>query len=149
MEIVTEFQGKFSYNAWANREAWKSIQGPGPSLRWLGHIIGVEWLWLARLKDGTPDIPVWPEWSVEECREGMVHLPRAWQEYLFGAPPGGMAETVSYVDVQGKSWTNRVEDVLAQALLHSAYHRGQIAADVRASGRDPALTDYMHFLRQS
>ena len=149
MEIVTEFQGKFSYNAWANRKALKSIHGPGPSLRWMGHIIGVEWLWLARLKDEGPEIPVWPEWTAAECRERMIHRPRAWQEYLFGVPPGGMSETVSYVDVQGKPWTNRIDDALTQVLLHSAYHRGQIAADIRAAGKTPAPTDHMHFLRQS
>ena len=29
-------------------------------------------------------------------------------------------------------------------IMHSAYHRGQIAADVRAAGLTPAYTDFIH-----
>ena len=33
-------------------------------------------------------------------------------------------------------------------LMHSAYHRGQIAADMRAAGLTPAYTDFIHSVRQ-
>jgi uncharacterized damage-inducible protein DinB len=29
-------------------------------------------------------------------------------------------------------------------LLHSAHHRGQIAFELRASGQEPAYTDFIH-----
>jgi len=32
--------------------------------------------------------------------------------------------------------------------IHSAYHRGQIASDVRSAGQEPAYTDYIHAVRQ-
>jgi uncharacterized damage-inducible protein DinB len=32
-------------------------------------------------------------------------------------------------------------------VIHSAYHRGQIAADVRAAGHEPAYTDFIHATR--
>jgi uncharacterized damage-inducible protein DinB len=32
--------------------------------------------------------------------------------------------------------------------MHSSYHRGQIAADMRAAGVTPAFTDFIHAVRQ-
>jgi uncharacterized damage-inducible protein DinB len=32
--------------------------------------------------------------------------------------------------------------------MHSAYHRGQIASQMRASGKTPAYTDFIHGVRQ-
>jgi uncharacterized damage-inducible protein DinB len=41
-----------------------------------------------------------------------------------------------------------VEDILTHVLLHSAYHRGQIASQTRAAGGTPAYTDFIHAVRQ-
>ncbi|MGH9479278.1 MAG: DinB family protein [Terriglobales bacterium] len=39
-------------------------------------------------------------------------------------------------------------DILMHVALHSGYHRGQIAADMRSGGLEPAYTDYIHWRRQ-
>jgi uncharacterized damage-inducible protein DinB len=41
-----------------------------------------------------------------------------------------------------------VEEILTHLVIHSAYHRGQIASDLRAAGQEPAYTDYIHAVRQ-
>jgi uncharacterized damage-inducible protein DinB len=33
-------------------------------------------------------------------------------------------------------------------LFHSAYHRGQIASQMRAAGFTPAYTDFIHAVRE-
>ena len=33
-------------------------------------------------------------------------------------------------------------------LMHSAYHRGQIALEMRAAGMEPAYTDFIQAVRQ-
>jgi uncharacterized damage-inducible protein DinB len=55
---------------------------------------------------------------------------------------------VTYKNTKGEPWTNSVEDILTHVIMHSAYHRGQIAADMRASGHTPAYTDFIHAVRQ-
>ena len=40
-----------------------------------------------------------------------------------------------------------MEDVLLHVVMHSVYHRGQAAADVRANGGTPAYTDFIHAVR--
>jgi uncharacterized damage-inducible protein DinB len=37
---------------------------------------------------------------------------------------------------------------LTHVLLHSAYHRGQIASQMRGNGQTPAYTDFIHAVRQ-
>jgi len=33
-------------------------------------------------------------------------------------------------------------------LMHSAYHRGQVALEMRSAGLQPAYTDFIHGVRQ-
>jgi uncharacterized damage-inducible protein DinB len=38
---------------------------------------------------------------------------------------------------------------LEHVIMHSVYHRGQIATDVRAAGFSPAYTDFIHVIRHN
>ncbi|HET9465542.1 MAG TPA: hypothetical protein VFO71_08435, partial [Gemmatimonadales bacterium] len=69
------------YDLWANQEALESLKKSTPpprSLLWMAHIIGAEYLWLARLRRSSPDIAVWPELSLEDCGERLAELSRRW-----------------------------------------------------------------------
>ena len=72
----------------------------------------------------------------------------AWSEYLSKLAPGELSKTIEYRNSKGEPWTSRVEDVLTHVIMHSAYHRGQIAMEMRASGKEPAYTDFIHAVRQ-
>ena len=62
--------------------------------------------------------------------------------------PEKLAEAVSYKNSKGEVWSNSVQDILMHVVIHSAYHRGQIAADMRSAGHVPAYTDFIHGVRQ-
>jgi uncharacterized damage-inducible protein DinB len=136
------------YDLWANRETLQSLrQGapPARSLRWMAHIIGAEFLWLDRI-DGRPaSLPVWPTLSLDQCAERLEQLssllPKA-------ARSGQLTRAVQYTNSKGEPWTSSVEEILTHVAVHSAYHRGQIASDVRGAGQEPAYTDYIHAVRQ-
>ncbi len=72
----------------------------------------------------------------------------AWREFLDRMPPDGFADKVEYRNSKGEPWLSRVEDVLTHVLMHSAYHRGQVALEMRASGLEPAYTDFIHAVRK-
>ena len=139
------------YDIWANGETLDSIrQGPPParSLKWMGHIVGAEYLWLARLRQEPPPLPVWPDLPVEQCAARLGELSGMWHDYLADAGSGRVAERVTYINSKGEEWTSVVEDILTHVTIHSAYHRGQIASDLRAAGQIPAYTDFIHAVRQ-
>jgi uncharacterized damage-inducible protein DinB len=139
------------YDIWANGATLDSLrQGPPParSLKWMGHIVGAEHLWLARLRQEPAPLPVWPDLPVEQCAARLGELSGMWHEYLADAGSGRVAERVTYTNSQGEEWTSAVEDILTHVTIHSAYHRGQIASDLRAAGQIPAYTDFIHAVRQ-
>lgn len=137
------------YDVWANRETLRSLSpnAPARSLRWMAHIVGAEYLWMARLRRRHETLLVWPELDAEACGHRLEELSRMWPEYLDDAPDG-FTETIPYTNSKGEAWANTVEEILTHVVVHSAYHRGQIASDVRASGGVPAYTDYIHAVRQ-
>jgi uncharacterized damage-inducible protein DinB len=113
----------------------------------MAHIVGAEYLWMARLRRQGEVLPVWPELGVEACGEHLDDLSRLWPEYL-DQTDESLTDAVRYTNSKGETWTNTVEEILTHVVIHSAYHRGQIASDVRASGGVPAYTDYIHAVRQ-
>ncbi len=138
-----------AYDVWANRETLHSLKQSAPprSLRWLAHIVGAEYLWMARLRRRHETLSVWPELDVEACGERLEELSQLWPEYLDDTHDS-FTQEVPYTNSKGEAWTNTVEQILTHVVIHSAYHRGQIASDVRASGGVPAYTDYIHAVRR-
>lgn len=59
-----------------------------------------------------------------------------------------LAQTISYRNSKGEAFANLIVDVLTHVILHSAYHRGQIASHMRDTGQTPAYTDFIHGVRQ-
>jgi uncharacterized damage-inducible protein DinB len=139
------------YDLWANTETLKSLGQaipPPRSLKWMGHIIGAECLWLARLEGQTSELPVWPDLSLKDCGKRLGEVSHQLLDGLVRASSERLTEPISYTNSKGESWTSTVEEILTHLVIHSAYHRGQIAADVRGAGQTPAYTDYIHAVRQ-
>jgi len=72
-----------------------------------------------------------------------------WSDYLRQMDEAGIDQKVPYKNSKGESFDSRVEDVLTHVAMHGTYHRGQIAADLRAAGAAPPYTDFIHAVRQS
>lgn len=152
MELLEYLRRQFAYDAWANREVLAGLSASAhPTTRpvqLLGHILSAQRLWLERIRKQPQSLPVWPEVSFEQCEAQIAELAGLWSDFFAQLPPAGLLDEVTYKNSKGEGWTSTVEDILTHALLHSAYHRGQIASQVRASGEQPAYTDFIHAVRQ-
>jgi uncharacterized damage-inducible protein DinB len=146
-----DFRRLFEYDAWANREALLSLTDAGSpppaALKRMAHIIAAEVLWLARVEHRPSPLAVWPELQLSQCATWLGDVEPAWHRYLAGLTPARLAARVEYVNSKGEPFSSTVEDILTHVVIHSAYHRGQIAADVRAAGHQPAYTDFIHAVR--
>jgi uncharacterized damage-inducible protein DinB len=146
----------FAYDAWANREVLNSLRAadapPGRALERFAHVLSAEELWLSRLRQQSATLPVWPPLTLSQCEMEAAKLPALWLTYLdelAGQPARVALEgEVTYKNSAGQTWSSRIEDVLMHVIMHSGYHRGQIAADLRASGFAPAHTDFILSIRQ-
>ncbi len=151
MDLLGNFQRQFDHDAWANEQILAALRDGSPpplSLKYMAHIVAAEWLWLGRLKQWRQASPVWPEWTREQSEAQAGKLPPLWKELIRGMRPSGLDLMTAYTNSKGESWESSVGDILTHVLLHSAYHRGQIATDLRAAGITPAYTDYIHAVRQ-
>ena len=152
MDLIAHLRRQFTYDAWANREVLATISDCAkPMVRprqLLAHILSAERLWLERIRNQPPSFPVWPEFSNEEIETQISDLDSQWREYFVSVSSTALSENVSYKNSKGELWTSTVEDILTHILLHSAYHRGQIASRMRAEGEQPAATDFIHAARK-
>jgi uncharacterized damage-inducible protein DinB len=57
-------------------------------------------------------------------------------------------ETLTYKNIKGEQHENSVVDIFNHVLLHSTYHRGQLATLVRQLGFTPVVTDYITYCRE-
>jgi uncharacterized damage-inducible protein DinB len=142
---------EFAYDAWANQETLTAIRKAGGdvrSLQLMAHVLSAERLWLERLRQQEQSLPVWPEHDLARCESEAVELRRLWREYLDSLADADLSNAVSYKNSRGEPWTSTIVDVLTHVIMHSAYHRGQIASHMRESGQTPAYTDFIHAIRQ-
>lgn len=153
MDQIRRFEKFFDYDAWGNRESLGSLDparaGLERAIKVFGHIIGAQRVWLARLEQRQPPLPVpWPELSLEECGPAIDDLSAQWKQFLSGIEAGQLDRDVVYRNTKGIEFRTPLADILQHVVTHSAYHRGQIAAAVRQAGGVPAPTDYVVYVRQ-
>jgi uncharacterized damage-inducible protein DinB len=152
MDLLAYVRRQFAYDAWANREVCAGLKtcahASARSVRVLAHILSAERLWLERIRQQTQSLPVWPEFSLQQCGAQTDEVAKLWQEYMEHLSEPQLANKVVYKNTKGEPWTSSVEQIVTHVILHSAYHRGQIAAQMRAEENEPAYTDFIHAVRQ-
>jgi uncharacterized damage-inducible protein DinB len=152
MTMLEHIRRLFSYDEWANREVLSSLQAlavpPARSINLLAHIVSAEKLWLERLLVRKQTLAVWPQFTLEQCKLEVDQLPGLWKSYLTSLGEAGLSALLIYRNTKGESFTSQKQDILLHVVMHSAYHRGQIATDIRAAGFTPANTDFIHAVRQ-
>jgi uncharacterized damage-inducible protein DinB len=151
MNLADSLRRQFLYDEWANSEVLEAVRSGGAderSLQLLAHILSAERLWLERLRQQPPSTPVWPKNDLEQCELQAAEMGRLWREYLELLTAGDLWQSVSYKNSKGEPWTSTVGDILTHVILHSAYHRGQVASHMRENGQTPAYTDFIHAVRQ-
>jgi uncharacterized damage-inducible protein DinB len=151
-----DFLRMFAYDHWANRECLAAMRAAGSvstdTVGRMAHILSAQKLWLERILRQRQSMPVWPVSTIEDCIALADEMSSAWRNYLAPLapqlPPGSLDDQVEYRNSKGEPWSSRVEDILTQVLFHSAYHRGQIALQMRSAAMEPAYTDFIHAVRQ-
>jgi uncharacterized damage-inducible protein DinB len=149
MSGIKTFQRLFTYDEWANRQVLSLLpRAPARSQELFAHILSAERLWWERLHQHVQGFPVWPNFTLAQCEQQATEIAQLWRDYLGGLPADGLSRTVPYKNTIGETFSNTVEDILMHVYTHSAYHRGQIATNMREAGGTPAYTDFIHSIRK-
>jgi uncharacterized damage-inducible protein DinB len=154
MEVPSYFRKLFEYDHWANRETLTSLSSlnsaPEEPLKFFGHVVGAQRIWLSRINQDDPNPPAaWPSLTLQQCRAAVEDLHERWAAFLATLGQEQLSSSVCYRNLKGLEFKTPLEDVLQHVVLHSAYHRGQVATAVRRAGGKPAPTDYVVYIRQN
>ncbi|MBI5433344.1 MAG: DinB family protein [Planctomycetes bacterium] len=151
MDTRAHYRRLFAYEAWANREVLTSLarvtEVPPKALGRFAHLLSAQRLWLERALGVPQTTPVWPTPELQRCAEELNALGKEWQAFVERLDDAKLDAAVRYVNTKGEPWQSRLGDVLDHLIAHSAYHRGQIASDLRSAGLVPAYTDLIHATR--
>jgi uncharacterized damage-inducible protein DinB len=153
MESIESFRGLFEYDHWANHATLASLRTVTGSMerpmKIFNHVLGGQRVWLARFDNpNPPSVQPWPAFGLEECGAAIDDLRGRWMALLGQLSPEKLTQDLTYRTMAGVEFKTPIRNVLMHLVLHSAYHRGQVAAAVREDGGKPAPTDYVVYLRQ-
>lgn len=141
----------FQHLNWADARVLESLRAAHNVLKkdqdLYAHILGSEHVWLSRIGGTAPKLAVWPSLTLDECERLAAENAVAYQKLTSDLTSEGMERAITYRNSASDEYTSTLEDILTHVSLHGAYHRGQIAASVRAAGDTPIPTDYIAFTR--
>jgi uncharacterized damage-inducible protein DinB len=145
------FTRLFKHLEWADERVLVSLRSAQhPQKRGLelySHILGSEHVWLSRINGTAQRVDVWPILTLDECeRLGKENI-AAFKDLISRLTPELLEKPITYRNSAGDQFTSTVEDILTHVAMHGPYHRGQIAAALRAGGDTPSPTDYIAFVR--
>jgi uncharacterized damage-inducible protein DinB len=141
----------FEHMAWADERTLKALRKAEGTSQLahseLAHVLGVEHVWLARLEGRPATVAVWPNLSVDECERLSRETQAGFRAFVERQDESTLDRAVHYRNSAGAEFDSKVSDILLHVALHGSYHRGKVAAAMRASGAEPAATDYIGFVR--
>ena len=130
-------------------DALAADASPDPAaVRLFGHIAAVEHLWYSRIRERPADVAVWPTFTVAESRSVAERHADLFDELVTNSNETALARLVRYTNSAGRTYESSITDIVTHVSMHGGYHRGQIARQLRATGREPPYTDYIEFTRR-
>jgi uncharacterized damage-inducible protein DinB len=141
----------FQHLEWADARVLESLRDAHTILKkdldLYSHILGSEHTWLSRINGVPAKVAIWPTLTLDECEKLAAENAAAYQKLASELTPESRERRITYRNSAGDQFTSTMEDILTHVSLHGAYHRGQIAASLRAAGAVPIPTDYIAFVR--
>jgi uncharacterized damage-inducible protein DinB len=119
-------------------------QIPPKSASLFNHILAAHHIWNHRIINDKATLSVWPDILNSEylkINSGNYDLS------LRILKEKDLEAIAHYTNTKGDSYSNSVKDILFHVVNHSNYHRAQIASNMKESGIDPIVSDYIFFKR--
>lgn len=143
------FHQLFDYNFYCNRLiidfGVKSGGLPGRSAELFSHILSVHHRWNHCILEDTPKYEGWQEHKLEDWEE--IHYENQRSTFEIITNNDNFDRRIDYVNKQGETLTNSLQDILFHIVNHSTHHRAQLAAEFKAAGLDPLVLDYIFYKR--
>lgn len=153
MSLHTYFLRQFQFEHWANEKIIKAIANAktisDDTLALLHHIFAAHLEWYGRIMGHSGPEPLWRVTPLESCKVLHRTIQHNWSSYLASLHKTDLEKLILYQNTRGVAYQTSVADILAQLLLHSAYHRGQLIKQLKEQGLTYPNVDFIQFTRES
>jgi uncharacterized damage-inducible protein DinB len=139
----------FIYTHFFNKEMLQLMHysdSPFPDnfVKILNHTINAHQIWIDRIEGRQDTVGVWDIRPVADLLEQNEHNFINSLKCIEGRYLDSLIE---YKSTSGQLYVNAMHDILFHVINHSSYHRGQLNTFLRASGRQPLITDFIIYKR--
>jgi uncharacterized damage-inducible protein DinB len=155
METIGMIGQLIKYNEWANQRAIDSLKDPlnhnPKAVLALAHLLIAEKTWLRRMltNEDSTGFDFWQGSTLDECEQLAREVKKEYADLLNNLTKQKLDSIATYKNSKGVEYRTSFRDILQHVLMHSTYHRGQVAMAVRAEGGTPPYTDYIAFVREN
>lgn len=116
---------------------------PERTISLFSHSINAQQIWNARITN-KEKFGVHQNHSLPECSRIDNDNYNETLKILDGH---GLDEKIIYTNSKGTEFNNSIQQILFHIANHFSHHKGQIISDLRQSGIDPIVTDYIFYKR--
>jgi len=142
----------FEYDRYTNQLMMENIiktNDPQKPLKLMAHLLAAQQIWLKRCEGlSAAGSVLWPDWPADTCMELIKQNNIEWLNYLDKLDATDFEKIISYKNLRGDSYENRLTDILAHVINHGTHHRAQMGHELKAAGlAELPITDYIFYLR--
>ncbi|MCM8568082.1 damage-inducible protein DinB [Gramella jeungdoensis] len=119
---------------------------PESTLRLFSHILNAQKIWNFRIEGDDQKVDVWKVYHKEDLMEIENEN---FERSVSICERSDLNKKISYTNSKGEQYQNSIHEILFHIVNHSTYHRGQIAAELRKSGLEPVVSDYIFYKREN
>jgi|SRR6185503_8093516 len=146
------FTRLFDYDKHANHlmlDAIAKVENTEKPLKLISHLLSAQQIWFNRCSSlAVTGIILWPEWPAETLRTMTDENHDKWISFLTQLEEKDFENIISYKNLKGDPFENKLSDILAHVINHGTHHRAQAGQQLRAAGAQQLpITDYIFFLR--
>ena len=159
MAEIDRHRGFLQHMEWADAQMWKSVravpaaQNDERLIALLHHLHLVQWIYLSIWRREMPAITDPKAYENAAAIMGWARPYYAKAATLIDSlNEDALAQVVEFpwadqiAQRYGSAGPATLRETIAQILLHTTYHRAQVATRVRELGGEPALTDYIAWI---
>lgn len=148
------FINLFSYDRYANELIADLITKEGSTgkpVKLMAHLLAAQQIWINRCKGLPPaDVALWSDGQPGIFDETIATNSTEWLAYLEELNENDFETVVSYKNLRGESFENKLADILAHVINHGTHHRAQIGQHLLAAGTEQLpITDYIFYIREN